>query len=171
MVDVIIEGLLVALSTMSLVLGVSTLYVYRKLSTLRGRVDALESENRSLRELFQDRIRGLESEVGYVKRMFEERGSRLNLIESRLEDVESRLGSLETRLSSIQDLVLTLSRNGDGGGTPEPQPHIEDQDPEIVDMRILLLHRQGYSIRRIARELGIPKSTVHKRLKRLLGKE
>ena len=42
-------------------------------------------------------------------------------------------------------------------------------EPESLDDKILRLHLEGYSIRRIAREVGMSHSGVHKRLKKLLG--
>jgi len=173
MLDVMIVGLLALVGGVSLGIGVSTLYAYRRVSTLEARVSSLESENRGLRQLLEEKARRLEEADRSLRAILEERDSRLRLLEEKLGELEDRLGEVSSRMSMLSDLVGSLVKqpeepSGETESKVSLKPKELEEDPELIDMRILVLRRQGYSIRKIAQELGIPKSTVHKRLKRLL---
>jgi uncharacterized membrane protein len=145
-----LEVLLALLAGVSLGTLLSTIAYHRRVSTLEARLGRLEAELQGLKDVAA------------------ERGSRLGLLESRLQEIEARLARVGETLSTIQDIVL---QPGSEPPTPSPRrdPSLEDEeeDEDLINLKILALRRQGYSIRQIARELGIPKSTVHKRLKRL----
>ncbi len=81
--------------------------------------------------------------------------------------LEERLGKVEERIQVLEDYVQSSIRDG---GEMKQQPRSNDNvDWELVDLRIITLYRNGYSIRGIARELGLSKSSVHRRLRKILG--
>lgn len=140
-VDVVIETLILLLAG---VLGVSVgtlstyLYMRQRLEALGSRVDMLVS-------------------------LVEERGVRLKRLEDSYKGLEDRLSVLEDlavhRSAPANPRIdVESSSTGSSGG----------EEDEILNLKILALHKNGYSIRQIAREVGLSKSTVHKRLKRLL---
>ena len=109
---------------------------------------------------FRQRIGFLDSKVDMLKSMFQERDGRLK----HLEDIYTKL---EDRIAVLED--ITLERHGHLKPQPKREaPGGNGEDREILDLKIMALHKNGYSIRQIAREVGLPKSTVHKRLKKLL---
>ncbi len=173
MLETVIVGLLALLGGVSLGIGVSTLYAYRRVSTLEARVSSLESENRALREILEEKTRRLEEANKGLRAILEERDSRLKLLEEKLGELENKLSGVSSRVSILSDLVGSLAKQPEGSSREREseislKPNDLEEDPELLDMRILVLRRQGYSIRKIAQELGIPKSTVHKKLKKLL---
>ena len=168
MLETIIVGLLAVLGGVSLVLGVSTLRLRAQVSTLEARVSTLESENRGLRELLEERTSRLEEADRGLRGILEERDSRLKLLEERVLGLEERLEGVSSRVTMLGDLVETLVKQPEGEPSSSGKQSEELEDPDIVNMKILVLRKQGYSIRQIAKELGIPKSTVHKRLKQLI---
>ena len=106
------------------------------------------------------KLEGLRDQVDMLKSMFQERDGRLTHLENAYEKIEDRIAVLED---------ITLERHGHLKPQPKREtPKGNGEDREILDLKILALHKNGYSIRQIAREVGLPKSTVHKRLKKLL---
>ncbi len=84
--------------------------------------------------------------------------------------LEYRLSRIEERVKTLEDYVLTTLKEREEPMKPRRIEGRKDRevDNEIINLKILALHKNGYSIRQIAREVGLPKSTVHKRLKKLL---
>ena len=174
-VDIVAVGVLLSLGV-----GLGTLGT---VLWLKGRVERLEAGQARLRadqervavEL-EEKLRKLEAEVAYLRELLEERGSRLKLLEDKLEVLETENKALRAeleeareRLRALEDLALARleeksRRSGDG------ETHDQDLERELLDLKILALYRQGYSIREIAKMVGLSKSTVHRRLKKLLGK-
>jgi DNA-directed RNA polymerase specialized sigma24 family protein len=138
-VDVALLGALLSLGV-----GLGTLGT---VLTLKARVSRLEAENRYLRELL------------------EERGSRLKLVEDRLERLEAENRELRERLAALEDIAAASREPSEKQKTNSSQ----ELERDLVDLKILALYRQGYSIREIAKMVGLSKSTVHRRLRKLLG--
>jgi len=111
---------------------------------------------------FKSKVDSLSSQVELLKSVFQEREERLRLLLSRLD-------KLDDRVSILEDLTVGRTSQGE---KPRVKPSLDsardEEDREIIDLKIIALHKNGYSIRQIAREVGLSKSTVHKRLKRLL---
>ena len=70
--------------------------------------------------------------------------------------------------SRVQELTLHIKRYE---RLLESMRESEKQKEKTVniDLRILELYNQGYSLRKIAREVGLSHTTVARRLKKLLG--
>jgi transcriptional regulator of acetoin/glycerol metabolism len=138
-VDIALLGTLLSLG-----LGLGTLGT---VLLLRARVSRLEAENKYLRELL------------------EERGSRLKLVEDRLAALEAENRELRERLAALEDIAVSRE--------PSEQQETNNKQGEIerdlLDLKILALYKQGHSIREIAKIVGLSKSTVHRRLKKLLA--
>jgi len=71
--------------------------------------------------------------------------------------------------SKVQELMLHLKRYE---RLLESMRESEKQKEENVniDLKILELYNKGYSLRQIAKEVGLSHTTVSRRLKKLLGK-
>ena len=52
----------------------------------------------------------------------------------------------------------------------EQQIHDKPMEKTNIDLKILELYYKGYSLRQIAKEVGVSHTTVHRRLKKLLTK-
>lgn len=108
---------------------------------------------------------------GKVRRLEEENRALKELIEEERRTLEERLKRYEERIAALEDLALGEYKH------PKPRPRENtnnrgedgELEEEVLNLRILALYRNGYSIRQIARELGLSKSTVHRRLKRFLN--
>ncbi len=84
--------------------------------------------------------------------------------------LEYRLSKIEERVKTLEDYILSSLEERERPDRPlRPRERKADsEEEEIVNLKILTLYKNGYSIRQIAREVGLSKSTVHKRLKKLL---
>ncbi|HIC99565.1 MAG TPA: winged helix-turn-helix transcriptional regulator [Pyrodictiaceae archaeon] len=159
--DIVAVGVL-----LSLVVGLGTLGT---VLLVRGWVERLRGEQeRAIAEL-RERLSKLEAETAYLRDLLEERGSRLKLLGDRLEELRSELEEARERLRALEDLALARleekPKKRESGETSG-----QDLERDLLDLKILALYRQGYSIREIAKMVGLSKSTVHRRLKKLLGK-
>ena len=83
--------------------------------------------------------------------------------------LEERVKNLEERLQVIEDYIQSTIK-GNEREQPREEGNNNGVDWELVNLRIITLYKNGYSIRQIARELGLSKSSVHRRLRRMLGK-
>ena len=90
--------------------------------------------------------------------------------ESDTKVLEYRLSKIEERVKTLEDYILSSLEERERPERPlGPRERKADrEEEEIVNLKILTLYKNGYSIRQIAREVGLSKSTVHKRLKKLL---
>ncbi|HIP66242.1 MAG TPA: winged helix-turn-helix transcriptional regulator [Pyrodictium sp.] len=171
-------GIDVVLPLLLLSLGVG-LGTFGTVLWLKGRIVRLEAEQARLRadqkrvavEL-EEKLEKLEAEVAYLRKLLEERSSRLKLLEDKLEALKAEnralraeLGEARDRLRALEDLVLARM-----GEKAKIEAHEQNLERELLDLKILALYKQGYSIREIAKMVGLSKSTVHRRLKKLLGK-
>jgi len=83
-------------------------------------------------------------------------------LKKKLEDLKR----IEDRLHLLEELVLERNKP-----IEKPKPVAQkrrDIDEEYINMKIYVLYKQGKSIREIAKQLGLSKSTVHRRLKKIL---
>jgi len=137
---------------------------YYSLTTLRNEANVLRDGFKELSSEFMRFKEGLKN----LKEVTE----RLNSIEAGMADYEARVKEVEDRLSTLEDVVLSkgskseevaeiAKANNVGGGRSD----------KFLDLKILTLHSKGLSIREIAREVGLSKSAVHKRLAKILKKK
>jgi len=88
-------------------------------------------------------------------------------------DYGVKVKEVEDRLSTLEDVVL--SRGSKGGEVEEHtktgNTSAKEGRDRFLDLKILALHSKGLSIREIAREVGLSKSAVHKRLEKILKKK
>jgi len=94
--------------------------------------------------------------IGVVVALITERREVIKL-RNQLMRLELRYRQLGTRLNEYANELIMTGLTKEGLSTNE----------EDLDTKILKLHERGYSYGRIARELGISKSTVYRRLKKL----
>jgi len=138
---------------------------YHSLTTLRGEVNALRD---GLKELSSEFMRFKED----LKNLKEVTG-RLNSIEVGIADYGVKVKEFENRLSTLEDVVL--SRGSKSKEVEEPtktgNTSTKEGRDKFLDLKILALHSKGLSIREIAREVGLSKSAVHKRLEKILKKK
>ncbi len=135
------------------------------LSWLYYRLRGIEAELRETRE----KVSRLEAENKLLERLLGEREERIKLLQHRVEKLEEQLASLEDKVGYLQSIALSKEalQSQDQAGRGE----LEELDQELIDLKILALYKQGYSIRQIAKEVGLSKSTVHRRLRKLLEKK
>lgn len=138
---------------------------YYSLTTLRGEVNVL-----------RDGLKELSSEFTEFKedlKNLKEFTGRLNSIEAGIADYGAKVKEFEDRLSTLEDIVL--SRGSRGGEVEEPvktnNTSAKEGKDKFLDLKILALHSKGLSVREIAREVGLSKSAVHKRLEKILKKK
>jgi len=137
---------------------------YHSLTTLRNEVNALRD---SFKELSSEFMR-FKEDLKNLKEVTE----KLNSIEAGIADYGARVKEFEDRLSTLEDVVLS---KGSRGG--EVEEHAKTNNvggggsDKFLDLKILTLHSKGLSIREIAREVGLSKSAVHKRLEKILKKK
>jgi len=113
--------------------------------TLKGELSHLRGELSSLRSKYED----LRLENESLKR--------------ELKRIEESIG----RVNELEEVVKVLIEKRDvkeSGSTKKVE-----RDP-MLDLKILSLHRKGYSIRKIAEIVGLSKSTVHRIIKKALEK-
>ena len=94
--------------------------------------------------------------IGVVVALITERREVIKL-RNQLMRLELRYRQLGTRLNEYANELIMTGLTKEGLSTNE----------EDLDTKILKLYERGYSYGRIARELGISKSTVYRRLKKL----
>ena len=107
-------------------------------------------------------------------------------LSQRIREMERKLGELKRELSAtrvLEDKVKLLEdiiREHVLGKQDNIKPRLKSKqsdrrvngfDEEYLDLKIYVLYKQGKSIREIARELGLSKSTVHRRLKKIVEKK
>ena len=85
----------------------------------------------------------------------------------RIEHLETLVKDLNRRLEVVEDLSIARARREATSTREVEQPR--SVDDRYIDLKILALYQKGYSIRQIAKELGLSKSTVHRKLKKLLN--
>jgi len=138
---------------------------YYSLTTLRGEVNVLRD---GLKELSSEFTR-FKEDLKNLKEVTE----RLNSIEAGIADYEVKVKEFENRLSTLEDVVL--SRGSKSKEVEEPaktgNTSAKEGRDKFLDLKILALHSKGLSIREIAREVGLSKSAVHKRLEKILKKK
>lgn len=137
------------------------------LSWLYYRLRGIEAELRETRE----KVSRLEAENKLLERLLGEREERIKLLQDRVEKLEEQLASLEDKVGYLQSIALGKEAPPQGKEQDQGQEGLEEIDQELIDLKILALYKQGYSIRQIAKEVGLSKSTVHRRLKKLLEKK
>jgi len=89
--------------------------------------------------------------------------SRVKELEDELARVRGELRRFEDRVSTLEDFKIESIRGLDKGGD-------KPKEDKYLDLKILKLYSEGKSIREIASEVGMSKSSVHRRLKKLLSK-
>jgi hypothetical protein len=89
--------------------------------------------------------------------------SRVKELEDELARVRGELRRFEDRVSTLEDFKIESVRGLDKGGD-------RPKEDKYLDLKILKLYSEGKSIREIASEVGMSKSSVHRRLKKLLSK-
>lgn len=94
--------------------------------------------------------------IGVVVALITERREVIRL-RNQLMRLELKYRQLGTRLNEYANELIMTGLTKEGLSTNE----------EDLDTKILKLYERGYSYGRIARELGISKSTVYRRLKKL----
>ena len=170
--------MIAAVALLSLGMGLGTigtvLWLKLRVTALEAELEGLRTARERVREL-EERLRKLEAENTYLQGLLEERGSRLKLLEDRLAALEAENKTLRTelqeawnKLHTLEDLVVSTAATK----PKEPQGGSDQEqaiEQDLLDLKILALYRQGYSIREIAKVVGLSKSTVHRRLKKLLG--
>ncbi len=135
------------------------------LSWLYYRLRGIEAELGETRE----KVSRLEAENKLLERLLGEREERIKLLQHRVEKLEEQLASLEDKVGYLQSIAL--GKEAPQSQAQAGQSELEELDQELIDLKILALYKQGYSIRQIAKEVGLSKSTVHRRLKKLLEKK
>ena len=96
--------------------------------------------------------------------LLKEKDERLELLEEKIGEVEALLKKHGERISTLEDFTLSSFKEG-GVKHQESAPEEDDED---LDLRIWVLYNNGYSLRRIAGELGLSKSTVQRRLQKVM---
>jgi hypothetical protein len=89
--------------------------------------------------------------------------SRVKNLEDELARVRGELRRFEDRVSTLEDFKIESVRGLDKRGD-------RPKEDKYLDLKILKLYSEGKSIREIASEVGMSKSSVHRRLKKLLSK-
>ena len=93
-------------------------------------------------------------------------GSLLIVTHSKLKKLERENKRLTFYLEQLRKTINNMREQG-------ITTNIQNNSPRSmnIDMKILELYSKGYSLRQIAREVGLSHTTVHRRLKKLLGRE
>ena len=112
---------------------------------------------------FRKHIEHLETLNNLLVHLIKDREEKIKLLQDRLENLELRLGSIEDSLDHLRFISSDIEMNTQARKSIK----LDEIDQEVLDLKILVLYRQGYSIRQIAKELGLSKSTIHRRLKKL----
>jgi len=101
--------------------------------------------------------------VNQVKQKNEALAKEIEVLRMRVED-------LNQRISILEDLRLSQLRREVGGSanTSSNTKTSRVRDPKLIDLKILALYQKGYSLRQIAKEVGLSHVAVYKRLKKML---
>ena len=78
----------------------------------------------------------------------------------------SRLKKIERENARLHYLVNQLRTR-----LHEQQSHYKPMEKTNIDLKILELYYKGYSLRQIARQVGLSHTTVHRRLRKMLKEE
>ena len=130
---------------------------------------------RSRLQALGERLASLEAEAERLKGALGERGRSLVELGSRLGELEGRVALLAEEVGALRELAVQRSAEPSvggerGGDAAKLEGGLGKTDEEeLLNLKILVLHKRGYSIRQIAREVGLSKTAVHRRLKRLLS--
>jgi len=92
-------------------------------------------------------------------------GSLLIVTRSKLKKLERENKRLTFYLEQLRKTINNMREQG-------ITTNIQNNSPRSmnIDMKILELYSKGYSLRQIAKEVGLSHTTVHRRLKKLLQK-
>ena len=101
--------------------------------------------------------------VNQVKQKNEALTEEIEILRLRVED-------LNQRISILEDLRLSqLRREATGSANTSSNTKTSRvQDPKLIDLKILALYQKGYSLRQIAKEVGLSHVAIYKRLKKIL---
>ena len=106
-----------------------------------------------------------------TRELLKERDERLKLLEKKIDEIEDMLKKHSERLSTLEDFALSSLKGSDVSQERKQEEKTQEEDDEEIDLRIWVLYNNGYSIRQIADDLGISKSTVHRRLQKILQRK
>ncbi|PUA31714.1 MAG: hypothetical protein B7O98_08815 [Zestosphaera tikiterensis] len=138
---------------------------YYGLITLRGEVNVLRD---GFKELSSEFMR-FKEDLKNLKEVTE----RLNSIEAGIADYGARVKEFEDRLLTLEDVILSKGSKSKEVEEPAKTGNTSAKEgrDKFLDLKILALHSKGLSIREIAKEVGLSKSAVHKRLEKILKKK
>jgi len=138
---------------------------YYSLTTLRNEANVLRD---GLKELSSEFMR-FKEDLKNLKEVTE----RLNSIEAGMADYGVKVKEIEDRLSTLEDVILSKGSKSEEVEeiTKTDNTSTKEGKDRFLDLKILALHSKGLSIREIAREVGLSKSAVHKRLEKILKKK
>jgi len=112
----------------------------------------------------------LKAEVSRLRERVEALSSRyeeLRLENERLKLELERVREAVGRIDDLEEVIKLLLEKKEAKDS-SPSKATATRDP-MLDLKIISLHKQGYSLRKIAEVVGLSKSTVHRIIKKALA--